>query len=807
MIVKILLWPAVLTMLLTGIGKAAVPIHTPSHEHNPFFDPSARPVGNVNVDQVVSLKEVPVPEPMAAIITPPIPGPEVDLNFQPLATEIVKDQNALVALGKALFWDMQVGSDGVQACASCHFSAGADIRSRNQISPNLSDANFVKNPLGKTQGDNNFGNPAVPYTANDPTTPPPGPSEPPPPTLDVPGHPGFGPNYDLTKDDFPLNGWLRPTALTPHGEDVTVLEEFSNVSRDTNDIVASQGMRRARFCCVRPGKDVEVGAPLRDIFNITTPGKLQPLSKPRFLRHSLVRRTMPRNSPTIINAVFNFDNLWDGKGSFIFNGVNFFGFRDQKSTLSRNVNGQLTNVFVRVTNSSLASVAAGAALGGITMSFEGRRFADVGRKMLTLRPLAKQLVHPSDSVLGAASRAVLTRGRETGLSFDTYADMVKLAFQDDWWNSAQPITVPRSTSLDDAACNTAVIAATCSAGGKQSRDTFTQMEANFSLFFGLAVQAYEATLVSDNAPFDRFNGAPSPVRENNGQPIPPDPSALTEQQLAGLTIFMDGDANLGTHCADCHVPPVMTGHTVLDFQPDSQGVPSLASGEAIEFMVMGDNDEVANYDHGMYNIGVRRTTEDKGRAAMATCPGCTNPVTGDPLPLSLVELTALREVGKLPPDVARFVPNLPMLRRRVTNGAFKAPNLRNIKYTGPYFHVGDSATLRQVVEFYTRAGNFPNTNLHDKTVDIEGIALFRFPEFDPVAQEAIHDLVAFLAEGLTDPRVAFEKAPFDHPELIVPNGSSRRRANKDEFLEIPAVGRDGRETELPTFLNLDPQEP
>ena len=35
-------------------------------------------------------------------------------------------RNKLVALGKALFWDMQVGSDGIQACASCHFHAGAD---------------------------------------------------------------------------------------------------------------------------------------------------------------------------------------------------------------------------------------------------------------------------------------------------------------------------------------------------------------------------------------------------------------------------------------------------------------------------------------------------------------------------------------------------------------------------------------------------------------------------------------------------------------------------------------------------------
>src|SRR5215467_2870867 len=40
----------------------------------------------------------------------------------------VADPNLLVVLGKALFWDMQLASDGRVACASCHFHAGADHR-------------------------------------------------------------------------------------------------------------------------------------------------------------------------------------------------------------------------------------------------------------------------------------------------------------------------------------------------------------------------------------------------------------------------------------------------------------------------------------------------------------------------------------------------------------------------------------------------------------------------------------------------------------------------------------------------------
>src|SRR5262245_4786636 len=46
----------------------------------------------------------------------------------------VRDEKALLVLGKALFWDMQVGSDGRTACATCHFHAGADHRTQNQLS-------------------------------------------------------------------------------------------------------------------------------------------------------------------------------------------------------------------------------------------------------------------------------------------------------------------------------------------------------------------------------------------------------------------------------------------------------------------------------------------------------------------------------------------------------------------------------------------------------------------------------------------------------------------------------------------------
>jgi hypothetical protein len=56
----------------------------------------------------------------------------------------------------------------------------------------------------------------------------------------------------------------------------------------------------------------------------------------------------------------------------------------------------------------------------------------------------------------------------------------------------------------------------------------------------------------------------------------------------------------------------------------------------------------------------------------------------------------------------------------------------------------------------------------------------------------IGDLVEFL-KSLTDPRVAEQKPPFDHPELIVPHGhrSQSKGVAGDQNLVIPATGASG----------------
>jgi hypothetical protein len=151
----------------------------------------------------------------------------------------------------------------------------------------------------------------------------------------------------------------------------------------------------------------------------------------------------------------------------------------------------------------------------------------------------------------------------------------------------------------------------------------------------------------------------------------------------------------------------------------------------------------------------------------------------------------------------------PVVNRVGRMGSFKAPQLRNVELTGPYFHNGGKATLRQVVDFYTRGGDFPLTNaahrdfnLVNLTIDVQS----NLTEEEKVA------LVDFLLQ-LTDERVAFDKAPFDHPEVIVPidgtapdAGAGRGTLLADpKFRSVPAVGANGFATREPTFMNITKQ--
>lgn len=619
---------------------------------------------------------------------PPAPEPENLSDF-------VKDRAAAIRLGKALFWDMQVGSDGVQACASCHFNAGADSRSRNQLSPGVL----------RVHADGSR-NPDTSFTK--------------------------GANYQLQPSDFPFH------------KIADVTNRNSAVLYDTNDVVSSQGVFNTQFIDVKPGfpiDKVEI-TPDPDGFRV---GNVN------------VRRVEPRNTPTVINAVYNHRQFWDGRAQNDFNGVNPFGARDPNAYLYKAVDGALQKTKVSLENSSLASQAVGPPGNEFEMSARGRPFAKIGRKLISARPLAYQKVSEDDSVLGDVSRHP-----HPGLE-GTYKQMITDAFQPKWWNSHKRIQVAADGSTTVVDKNT-------------SPDiSYSQMEFNFSLFFGLAVQMYEATLISDETPFDRYRDG--------------DTNALTAQQRFGAELFFTNQAR----CGNCHGGIELTNASTGFFDSLNGNFAFDRNPNTLEI--------------GFFNIGVRPVLEDLGIGG------------NDPFGVPLSEVRRQNLVASN--------------RMLGVDGAFKVPHLRNITLTAPYFHNGGVSTLEDVIDLYMRGGDFqPITGQNvarDGTVTIRGLSTLIDPNFDNtsttpivnpdgtfqrdsngnvilvpvsrVTEDQKQALLAFLKGGLLDKRVLYRKAPFDHPQLFVPNGQVGDENNVadpfnigqgfDKFIEIPAVGKNG----------------
>ncbi|HEY2360326.1 MAG TPA: cytochrome c peroxidase [Candidatus Angelobacter sp.] len=584
-----------------------------------------------------SLKTVPVPGPTAA-----------ELN------DLVRDKAAAIALGKAFFWEMQFGSDGFTACATCHFNAGADSRTMNQADPGL------------RRVDSN-GNPSADSTIF---------------------HPGFGPNHQLSVSDFPLHKLA----------DIT--RSNSAVLSDNNNIVGSQGVLRNNFNDVILGLGPEDETSVADpVWSIADPSGA-PLN---------VRRSTPRNAPPVINAVFNYRNFWDGRAQNTFNGVNPFGTGDPNASLLQTDASSLDivhEVTLHLSNSALASQAVGPPGSDVEMSATGRPFVKMGKKMLSVTPLVLQQVSPSDSVLGSLSAYPFT-----GLNSD-YVSMIQAAFQPRWWSS-DVIVDSNSQFLH--------------LGRAMNTDEYSQMEYNFSMFWGVAIQMYESTLVSDSSRFDQF------MEGNRG--------ALSALEQRGLDRFQGKGG-----CTNCHNGGEFTDATVSN----------VASRGVVELLPSG-----RWHDVGFHNIGVRPTDDDMGIAA------------SDPSGLASLSAAQLASMGQL---AGTPVPAGAAVSVR---GAVKTPSLRNVELTAPYFLNGGQASLDQLVDFYSRGGDFPSVDV-DPNLKRAG-----FSADDKAA------VVAFL-KSLTDERVRSQSAPFDHPSLIVPNGMvTTNGVLNEQTITIPATGAGG----------------
>ncbi len=626
---------------------------------------------------LVPLSQIPVPEPQ---------------NLY----EFIKHKNVAIMLGKAFYWDMQVGSDGKTACATCHFHAGSDNRTKNMVNPGTRTPADVSN---------------LPFWS--------GPS-------------GFetvsGPNqtWDASeKGEFPFHLRAAPS-----------LFQSSAVIRDSNDIAGSQGIRLAKF----EGLNLDSAAE-----------KWSPLPDPLFRVNGVnVRQVTDRNVPTVINAIFNFTQFWDGRASPFFNGVNPFGPLDQSAGIYFNRAGSLAKEQIEIDFGSLASQATGPPLSEVEMSYRGRTWADIAKKMLhkDFRPLGKQLVHPEDGDLGFMSRAVLLSNGavagEKGLTY-SYETLIKYAFQDNLWNSTQ--TTPEGLS---------------------------QIEANFTLFWGLAIQLYEATLVADNTPFDRFLGG--------------DGTALTPDQELGFNLFFGGAGK----CDLCHGGTELTMASVT-----ANAWVNNATHAIIDLMNVASGKQII-YDNGFNNTAVRDTNEDIARGGYS--PFVNPLVPADPLvpaanliPLSFSAMAELQAKQQLAFSVPILPGNVPASFPIANDGAFKVPTLRNVELTAPYMHNGGIMTIDDVVDIYARGGDFHLQNKNDRDINIQEIP-------DLQQDHLAHLALSKFMLSFTDERVRNYETPFDHPELYVPNGTSD---NDMDMIHLPATGVFGINALPPTDADND----
>ncbi len=693
------------------------------------------------------------PTPLNTAVKPPMTVTLDGVQQLNGISSLTRNNAALVQLGKALFWDTAVGSDGM-ACASCHFASGADSRTLNQINPGFNHGNHTYDALpGGT----------------------------------------VGPNAALKVNDFPLWQFTTPTvdALGNPKLNATVVD----------DVISSSGTLNGTFVnTIATSDSEECTSRLIDEASVSGLN---------------VRRVEPRNTPSSINATFYVRNFWDGRANKVFNGANPFGLRDPDAKIWMNTTGTPTQVKAVIDNASLASQAVGPVLSDLEMSCAGRSFQTVGTKLVGRPILNTQTISGTDSVLSTFRT-----------NKPLYRTLIQRAFQPALWTGVNGANVP----LD---------------------------EANFPLFFGLAVQAYEDTLRSGNSPYDNLvrvrqaitvPGNPAPVgtapqlvRRPNGTFI-----GMNRSQSRGFDLFMGAVSPLNPqvgvdpitnapipqkngNCIFCHNGPEFSSATFTALAPapigvritDPNAVPLAKLAEPMPFLpgaaaaaeavipVFDPALQFGTYDLGFYDIGVTPIAFDRGLGGndpwgnplafsqqwqnawgLAPCPtdlvtpangaACAPPSTVDVFSVA----TNFVDVNGVP-----LVMN-PTLSPARTDGSFKTPSLRNVSLTAPYFHNGSAKNLNEALMVYNNGGLFNNPNLHPE------IKVLGFDATD------FTDMTNFLLM-LTDNRVAREAAPFDHPSLTIPNGHTKDANGNliavpgktdavDDFLVLPATGRTGR---------------
>jgi cytochrome c peroxidase len=226
-----------------------------------------------------------------------------------------------------------------------------------------------------------------------------------------------------------------------------------------------------------------------------------------------------------------------------------------------------------------------------------------------------------------------------------------------------------------------------------------------------AIDAYQATLVSGETPFDRF------VREG------PASDAISAVAKRGVALFVGKAA-----CLDCHAGPLLTDG---DFH--NVGVPQ--SGPEVPTVqdcpAGGPPDGTCDCVSGVNCLpwGARDGLLKLGKNGFLR----TSVWSDDPNDRSRAADPARVAVGADAGAGAGAETN-------TLTGAWRTPSLRNVGLTAPYMHDGVYATLAEVVAHYNRGGAPGGVGV--RAASIKPLLL---------SDDEQADLVAFL-ETLTDAR-------------------------------------------------------
>lgn len=164
-------------------------------------------------------------------------------------------------------------------------------------------------------------------------------------------------------------------------------------------------------------------------------------------------------SPPVVESEY-LHSFWDGRANRTFNGVDMTG-QPVDGLFERDTDGIIIATNIAFGDSSQASQAIPPTNSSVEMACDGRTIAEVGYKMLRVVPLALQ----SGSVA-------------TDVQATTYGDLIAAAFD--------------SRFIGDEPIDDVLPIRTGDPLNPAPQPTLT--EQNFSMFFGLAIQAYEASL-------------------------------------------------------------------------------------------------------------------------------------------------------------------------------------------------------------------------------------------------------------------------------------------------------------------------